>query len=103
MDTSEIMPRSTAKRTKNGRRLHGQDIKKVGDTSLSRIPNLLFLSDKYVNWTAVHVPIFAYLVFQKAAIVLLYVLWQVGVEHKRGYLRVGQLRAILNLDVLALG
>ena len=50
-----------------------------------------------------HVPIFAYLVFQKAAIVLLYVLWQVGVEHKRGYLRVGQLRAILNFDVLAFG
>ena len=63
MDISEIMPRSTAKRTKNGRRLYNQGIKQVGDTSLSRIPNLLFLSDKHVNWTAVHVPIFAYLVF----------------------------------------
>ena len=50
-----------------------------------------------------HVPVIAYLVFQKATIVLFYILRQVGVEHKRGYLRVGQLRAILNLDVLALG
>ena len=83
--------------------IHVRNIKQVGDTSLSRIPNLLFLSDKHVNWTAVHVPIFAYLVFQKATIVLFYILRQVGVEHKRGYLRVGQLRAILNLDVLALG
>ena len=88
---------------RNNGKQHGQSIKQVGDTSLSRIPNTLFLPDKHVNWAAVHVPIFAYLVFQKAAIVLLYVLRQVGIEHKRGYLRVGQLRAILNFDVLALG
>ena len=50
-----------------------------------------------------HAPILAYLILQEAAVVLLYILWQVGIEHKRGYLRVGQLRAILNFDVLALG
>ena len=50
-----------------------------------------------------HIPIVAYLIFQKAAIVFLYVLWQVGIEHERGNLRVGQLRAILNLDILTLG
>ena len=83
--------------------IHVRDIKQVGDTSLSRIPNILFLPDKHVNWATMHIPVIAYLVFQKAAIVLFYILRQVGVEHKRGYLRVGQLRAILNLDVLALG
>ena len=63
----------------------------------------LFLSYKYVYRTAVHRPVVAYLVFKEAAIRLLDVLRQVGVEHEGWYLRVRQLRAILYLDVLALG
>ena len=48
-------------------------------------------------------PVLANLVLEESAIRLLDILRQVGVEHKRRNLRVGQLRAILNLDILTLG
>lgn len=63
---------------------------------------LLFLTYEYVDWTSVHRPVVANLVLQETAIRLLDVLWQVGVEHERRNLRVGQLCAVLDLDVLAL-
>ena len=42
------------------------------------------------------------IVLKEAAIVLLYILWQVGIEHKRWNRGVWQLGAVLNLDVLTL-
>ena len=56
-----------------------------------------------VDGAAMHAPVLADLVFKKATVILFHVLWKVGIEHERGYLRVGQLRAILNLDILTLG
>ena len=49
-----------------------------------------------------HRPVLAYLVLEEAAVRLLDILRQVGVEHERGYLSVGQLRAVFYLYVLAL-
>ena len=48
-----------------------------------------------------HAPILAYLILQEAAVVLLYILWQVGIEHKRGYLGVRKLCTILDFDVFS--
>ena len=44
--------------------------------------NYLFLTDKHIDWTTMHAPILAYLILQEAAVVLLYILWQVGIEHE---------------------
>lgn len=62
----------------------------------------LFLPDKDVYRRACERPVLANLVLEETSVRLLDVLWQVGVEHERRYLRVGQLRAILNLDILTL-
>ena len=70
-----------------------------------RLPSrqALLLAYVDVNGRAREVPLLAHLVLQEAAVRLLDVLRQVGEEHERGYARVGQLRDILYLDVLALG
>lgn len=62
----------------------------------------LLLPYKHVYRAAVHGPVFADLVLKETAIRLLDILRQVGVKHERRNLRVRQLRAILDLDVLAL-
>ena len=55
-----------------------------------------------MDGTARQRPVLAYLVLQEPAIVLLDILGQIGIKHKRRNLRVGQLRAIFYLDVLSL-
>lgn len=62
-----------------------------------------FLADEDVDRGADERPMLSHLVLQEATVGLLDVLRQVGVVDKRGDLRVGQLRAILDLDILALG
>ena len=62
----------------------------------------LFFSDKHMDGTSVHGPMLTYLVFEKTTIVLLDILRQISIKHERGYLRVGQLRAIFYLDIFAL-
>ena len=61
----------------------------------------LLLTDKYIDRTTMKRPILTYLVLQESAIVLLHILRQVGIEHKRRNRCIGQLSAILDLDVLA--
>ena len=63
----------------------------------------LLLPYKHVYRAAVHGPVFADLVLKETAIRLLDILRQVGIEHERGDLCVRDLRAILDLDILALG
>ena len=63
---------------------------------------VLFLSDKDVYRRAGKCPVVTYLVFQESLVWLLYILWQVRIEHKRWNLCVRQLRAILYLDILTL-
>ena len=62
---------------------------------------MLLLTDKYIDRTTMKRPILTYLVLQESAIVLLHILRQVGIEHKRRNRCIGQLSAILDLDVLA--
>ena len=49
-----------------------------------------------------HAPVLADFVFKKAAVILLHILWEVGIEHEGGDLRVGELRAIFDFDVFSL-
>ena len=63
----------------------------------------LLLPYKHVYRAAVHGPVVADLVLKETAIRLLDILRQVGIEHERGDLCVRDLRAILDLDILALG
>ena len=63
----------------------------------------LLLPYKHVYRAAVHGPVVADLVLKETTIRLLDILRQVGIEHERGNLCVRDLRAILDLDILALG
>ena len=49
-----------------------------------------------------HRPVLTNLILQEATVRLLDILWQVGIEHERWYLRVGQLRAVFYLYELTL-
>ena len=60
------------------------------------------MSDKDVDGRTREVPAFANLVFKEATVGFLYILRQVGIEHEGWNLRVGQLGAVLDLDVFAL-
>ena len=69
---------------------------------LSFAVETLFLSEEDVDGCAVKVPFLAHFVFNKALVWIADVLGQIGVVNKRGNLRVGHLRAVFYLDVLAL-
>ena len=62
----------------------------------------LLLPYKHVYRAAVHGPVVADLVLKETTIRLLDILRQVGIEHERRYLSIGQLCSILDFDVLAL-
>ena len=62
----------------------------------------LLLTNKYIDRTTMKRPILTYLVLQESAIVLLHILRQVGIEHKRRNRCIRQLGAILNFDILTL-
>lgn len=62
----------------------------------------LLLADEDVHGRAREVPALADFVLEEAAVGVLDVLREVGIEDKRGYLRGRELCAILDFDVLAL-
>lgn len=62
----------------------------------------LLLTDEDIDWTTMQRPVLTDLVLQEAAIVLLYILWQVGIEHKRWNRSIRQLCTVLDLDILTL-
>ena len=64
---------------------------------------LLLLPYKHVDGATMHGPVVTNLVLKEATVWLFDILRQVGIEHKRGDLCVRNLRAILDLDILALG
>lgn len=49
-----------------------------------------------------HAPVLADFVFKKAAVILLHILREVGIEHEGGDLRVRELRTIFDFDVFSL-
>lgn len=63
----------------------------------------LLLPYKHVDGATMHGPVVTNLVLKEATVWLFDILRQVGIEHKRGDLCVRDLRAILDLDILALG
>ena len=109
-----LAPGRTEGRARNGRGISprkGKPQKKLqkhtrGRTSRGQFNYiwvfLLLLTDKDVDGRTAEVPLLAHVVLQKTAIRLLHVLRQIGKEHKRRYLRIGQLGDVLYLDVLAL-
>ena len=60
------------------------------------------MSDKDIDRRTRKIPVVTNLVLKESLIRLLNILREVGVEHERWYLRVGQLRAVLYLDILTL-
>ena len=62
----------------------------------------LLLTYEYLNGGACEVPAFTYLVFKEALVRLLDILRKVGVKDEGGNLCIGDLRALLYLDIFTL-
>ena len=62
---------------------------------------MLFLSDKNSYRATVQGPVLADLVFQEPSVRFFDILWQIGIEHERGDLRIRQLGTVFDLDIFS--